>query len=846
MNPKHYDTTDPKHYSEFLRGTNINNNSDEKMSNITEIIGEYFIFSNTYLIETIKNFVYKHATKYNVTITDIRKQTNEFILTVDSNKTNKMFFYKQYNRRYFTDIDTSDVFFNIIDNNTNDKYKYDVNMTIFEYISLLNEMIKLYDKSFNINYNKTCVGEYQMGDDRYSSDNKAYVIEKFQDIKDSYLISQTNFFCKYYKLKDENDFVFLKPVFIGTYSNIGEAMFVYNICSDASGFNKTYENQLNNKGLKPYRSSELFKMMLDVFELISKKRIFALTVETRNPSYTKAYSLYYKHGFRPVFNILDTEKYNVLELSQGCIQTNADYLDCQQRSFSNILMLKTTDTDPRNYNYIKYYNDIFMSNATRNNKKIERISNSGKQLRYFFDTALSMAYRCSCVFDEFYTKNIKACTKIVNYITTYFEHNSGSNKTIFPFHWKDINGYIQLSLDKKSIGQMNLFHDAVLKNQGLFRLIACISNNFCDYSYIRESNLGSLDNTFQSIFYSDFRLRISISHMQFFVPTLKEVKTVYIECMNQKILYSKKYSLTFNIDPKKSIIDEILYALRRVKKDEFNKILDNFENVYTDKSYPIIFIPCTYKYECNIGANSNMIDHAVSMIFIKNKKRLYFYESQVLSDDNIVGMPEIVSGLLTLTKEIIINRTKDTYSVQKEVYELHRFKDPSSSESLYSKIQRSEADDTTGALCVLLSHLPLYACLLLPPSYGTILDSDEYIRFFVFMFTFYSIKMRTEQELKKETNPVLTNISVIFPYLFSGVYKMIENFNKGKRTNKLPMYKEDIDIEFELKKQTDLLDKNTLDLINKLFVIFYQNPNELPYILSKNLGTNIFKLKTTN
>ena len=283
MNRKHYDMTDPNYYSEFLRGTNINN-SDEKMSNITEIIGEYFIFSNTHLIETIKNFVYKHAKKYNVTITDIHKQTNEFILTVDSNETNKMFFYTQYNRRYFTDIDTSDAFFNIIDNNTNDKYKYDVNMTIFEYISLLNEMIKLYDKSFNINYNKTCVGEYQMGDDRYSSDNKAYVIEKFQDIKDSYLINQTNFFCKYYKLKDENDFVFLKPVFIGTYSNIGEVMFVYNICSDASGFNKTYENELNNKGLKPYRSSELFKMMLDVFEFISRKRIFALTVETRNPS----------------------------------------------------------------------------------------------------------------------------------------------------------------------------------------------------------------------------------------------------------------------------------------------------------------------------------------------------------------------------------------------------------------------------------------------------------------------------------------------------------------------------------------------------------------------------------
>jgi hypothetical protein len=106
--------------------------------------------------------------------------------------------------------------------------------------------------------------------------------------------------------------------------------------------------------------------------------------------------------------------------------------------------------------------------------------------------------------------------------------------------------------------------------------------------------------------------------------------------------------------------------------------------------------------------------------------------------------------------------------------------------------------------------------------------------------------MRTEQELKKEINPVLTNISVIFPYLFSGVYKMIANFNDYKDTNKLTTYRIDKDIENNLKKQTDLLDDNILLLKNELHKIFYENPNELPYELSKYLGTNIFKLKRTN
>ena len=855
MTAKYSNFEDPNlvDFFESIKPIKSNKTIDVKMSNTTEIIGEYFIFSNTYLIETIKNFVYNHAKKYKIIITDIHKQTNEFILTVDSNETNKMFYYSLYNRPYFTDPDTSNTFFNIIDNNTNDKYKYDVNMTIFEYISLLNEMIKLYDKSFNINYNKTCISEYQIHEDKYSSGIEDYLIEKIQDIKDSFFITQTNVFCKYYKIKDENDVVFLKPVFIGTYLNMAEVMFVYNICSDASEFNKTYENELNDKGLKPYRSSELFKMMIYVFELFSRKTIFALTVETRNPSYTKAYSLYYKFGFRPVFNILDTDKNNFLESSEGCIQTNADYLDCQQRSFSKILMLKTTDTNPLNYNYIKYYNDIFMSNATRNHNKIKRISNSGNKLRYFFDTALSMAYRCSCVFDEFYTKNITACSEIVNGITQYFEHNSGINQKFFPNYWKEIDGYIQISLYQQSIGKMNNLYDAVLKNPSLFRLIACVSRNFCDYSYIRENSLGQLNNDpkyrLPSIFYSDFRLRIHISHMLIYDSATKsynEVKNVYIQCMNQKILNTQTYSFEFNVDPKNSIKDEIQNALRKGYKGRFDNILDNFENVYTDDTYPIIFIPCSYKYECNIGANSNMFDHAISMVFVKNKKRLYFYESQVLSDDNIKGMPETVKGLSTLTKEIIINRTKDTSSVKTDVYELHRFKDSDTDESLYAKIQSSDADDATGSLCVLLSHLPLYACLLLPTSYGKLVDSDEYIRFFIFMFTFYSIKMRTEQELKKEINPVLTNISVIFPYLFSGVYKMIANFNDYKDTNKLTTYRIDKDIENNLKKQTDLLDDNILLLKNELHKIFYENPNELPYELSKYLGTNIFKLKRTN
>ena len=41
-----------------------------------KITGEFFLFVNTFFIETIKNFVYKYRLKNNIKITDIHKQTN--------------------------------------------------------------------------------------------------------------------------------------------------------------------------------------------------------------------------------------------------------------------------------------------------------------------------------------------------------------------------------------------------------------------------------------------------------------------------------------------------------------------------------------------------------------------------------------------------------------------------------------------------------------------------------------------------------------------------------------------------------------------------------------------------
>lgn len=832
-----------------------------------ESIEDLFIFSSGSLIETVRPYVdyyWDNIKNDKVKNDEVILKTNKFILDVITNiddiKNNNEDYFLYLNLPYVAPDPNN---FRYIQRSTMDEYyKYDYGTTLYQYILLLNKMIKLYDKSFNLNYNLTCVNNYNYA---FEDEGKTqpYDIEQTHNIENSFLITQTNILCKYYKVENDED-INIIPVFIGSYQNISDVLFVYNICSDITMFNKKFN--LQDFGLKVYKTLDLFELMLYFFQVDSKKDRLALLVETRNPSYSKAYSLYYKAGFRPMFNLLDTLNVNLLELAQNCIKTDINYKNCQKGTFNHILMMKTTDKFPLNDIFIKYYNDAFMSNKTRNTNKISRISqnNNGNKLRYFFDTAVSMAHRCSCIFDKYFTLNKICCEKIVDNITYYFTHNSDYNKNYFQVHWNVINLYEKDALYHQSIGQMTPLHVSFLNNPNLFRFISCVSNNFCDYTYVKSAKVNrdvklNLDKTLfpdlenYSMFYSDFTLTVGISEIMNTITNLNGSgsstfeKKISITFYNQNNIDTEKNCLEFNIknvkDIKDSLRDVLTSTNRVLSKKAFTDLLDKFENSYTDDRYPIIFIPCNLLYECNITGRSNNIAHAVSMVYVKNSKRLFFYESQVLSDDKFYGMIEIVKALSIVLKELIRIKTGDYNSVQDEVHELHRYKDPHTEESLYAKIQTDFSDDKTGALCVLLSKIPYFACNLFPTTSKKIEDSEEYIRFYTFMLTFYAIKIRKEQEILGEQNIVQTNISVVFPYMFCGVYGMIQNFNNKKKADGKTLFQEDIDIEKELDICTLFLRHNLSSLNNENAAVFELNKEELPYTMHKYMNNKIFTYK---
>ena len=801
-------------------------------------IEEHYIFCNSNLLQTLQKYVVKYyldEKNEQVDATNIFLKTNQFIINIDYIY-NKSVNYKNiqddYNKPYLDDSSYGHMF----KGNPSTEYNtFDTDMTVYQYILLLKKMMEIYENSFNIDYNETCLDKYISSSTEGGTLTKHYDYIPPRKIENSFLIGVQNLFCKYYKVTIEY-ITYMKPVYIGSYEMKKDSILIYNICSDINNFNKKHDVTVFQ--LKPYKTLDLFNSMVNLFQNDSLKHRIGLLVETRNPSFSKAYSLYYKAGFRPMFNILDTITENVLELAQNCINTDPQYIACQKGTFVNILMMKTTDPHPLNDNFIKYYNDIFMSHKARHSGKLARIRHDkkGYKLRYFFDTAIAMAYRCSCIFDKYFNMNKKICEDIVNLITQYFKSNNSENEKIFSTDWNNvINGYDVLSRYNISIGNVNNLYTSALNNPELFRFIACVARNYIDYEDIKDIILGSYYNQpysgIKATFYSDYTLSIKIDEYYFFSQSSTQ-KKIYIDFISQD---SSINNISFNFNSFNDIENE----LTKSQVTAFNTILDKFKNPYNNKNYSMVFIPCSISYNTNITGKSDSFNHAVSMLYIQSEKRLLFYESQILYDSNIRGIVEIVKCLSTTCKEIIRNRTGKHSSVQDEVHELHRFKDPDTNESLYSKIQSEVSDDPTGGLCVLLSKIPFFACNLLPIHYDFKIKSDN-IRFFTFMLTFYCIKVRTQQILTGETNIVLTNISVIFPYLFCGVHNMIKKFNIAKKKQK-SLSTEDQNIENTLENYKNILKDNISELSSVIEEIFIYNEEELPFLLGDAINSKMFK-----
>ena len=145
--------------------------------------------------------------------------------------------------------------------------------------------------------------------------------------------------------------------------------------------------------------------------------------------------------------------------------------------------------------------------------------------------------------------------------------------------------------------------------------------------------------------------------------------------------------------------------------------------------------------------------------------------------------------------------------------------------SLYAKIQQPYADDNDGVMCTILSYVTYIGCQLFKPE-PDFSNFFKKLQFYVWLLTFYSIQLKYKQNIKKLTDSLESNISIIFPYLSYGLHEFIENINNKKISMGLMSLQEDICVIEQLKINKDKLEKNIKEL-NDILNDFFSSKYEL-------------------
>uniref|UniRef100_A0A6C0I6J5 Uncharacterized protein n=1 Tax=viral metagenome TaxID=1070528 RepID=A0A6C0I6J5_9ZZZZ len=760
------------------------------MSNITNI-EEYYIYTNTNLLDTFHQLLIE-LTNSDFKVDQLLYNLDNYYIASKEYFDSSFFRNDKVNRKYYGVINDP-------------SYKYDLNMTIYQYLLLMKNCIDLYDRSFNIDYSTTCPYNIEYYFDIDNKMKKKYTIKKNNPDKTPDILKENNILCKYYKFVHNNRMC-IEPVFIGSHRIIGDLAIVYNICSNVDYIYNKY-------GIRPHTTSELFKSYQYFLE--SKFTTFALCVDSRNPSFTKAYSLYYKNGYKPMLNKIDTININLLAIIYGCdiAYEGAQYMKCMNNTFPLLLMMKSKDDSD---DYIKYYNSIFtderqVQRSLTNKLHISRIS-------YVYDTSLAMAYRCSCIIDKYYEKNLKMCTDTMNKFSMYFTNNNNKNALIYKSHWNTLNKGISEAIElDKTLPPADIRRGEwiknIINNQTLSRYILAVSkllpfdklNNItsgykiCDdvMSIVYEENniKGVMKRSFQINLITN-RSNVISNYIR--IPIFNDIENLGFDNIFNGLI---KY-----LEINNAYLQNNIYKY-------YNKYnMNNEEN-------NIIFLPCGINYITNIPGRTN-INHAVSFIYIKSEQRLYIYDSEVIKTDT--NFPNLYKLLSLLMKDVIKNIVSVpgmNNPVKNEVHDLSRLKDKKTNESLYIKIQKSWADDAyDGGLCVLLSKLPMIVCNILYNS--KIKNTSHYIKLYIWILTFYSIKKRNENDIMKINNPVQSNINIAFPYIFCLAYDYIKLLNDTIKID-TQFDKEDQIIEDDMKRIKTELGINIAELNNHLRYLFH-------------------------
>lgn len=719
------------------------------------MISEHYILTSSNLLKTIEYelkdyFNILNKTGIQVNNDNYLKYSNKYIFEHEN-------FYIQ-NKQYFDrNINYNSQCFISVNDSTN---TYG-DLTLHEYLLLIRNIMIIYDKSFNFDYTKTCPPN--------NSTTKLY------NISDNSVLNIENLYCKYIKFSNN-----IYPLFIGSYvlekTNM-DTVYIYNICSNT--------NETNLFLKTTYITNVLMKQMLKMFYIVTKCKTFALFVELNNPSFSKAFSLYYNLGFKPLIDTVETNE-SYIDKMLGCDASLSEYIKCKNLAFTKMLMMTSEDTTK---DFIFKYSTKF----TSKNQTLDR----GIQ---FYDSILAFSYRCSCILDKFLLKNKNLCESNINLLNYYFEKDSGKNQQIihkdnngFKNYFYNIDIYISQSNDPFSV--ISTFQKQIVNNNiSLYRFIGYLVNNIIPLDDVFNKNVRYVDPKFEFKLTEDINGNLSY-------------KLYSIETIDSLI---KNINITNN--NKNSFKDIETVLINEISKYNLNTNINQ-----NDK---LIFFPCGYYFISEKNSNKNVL-HAVSFVYNKIDEELYFYDPQNIDDrrskEDLFTFKCLTSIIKTILKK---NNCKVNATI-----DLTKYVDPKSKDKygnfkyLYAKIQNNFADDDYGTLCTILSHIPYVALNLIDTNKPIFKQLQTYIWFLFFS----SIILKQKQKINTPTVNLQSNIMTIFPYIYLNLYKLIKIYNQDNQ-NKT---QDDDDIFMKLQSNTNELTKNIFDLNNHLITVF-NDPSEIP------------------
>lgn len=645
------------------------------------------------------------------------------------------------------------------------------NLSLYNFLSLVNKMLTLHHNSFNIDYSKTC-----MSDTNIQIDTSIL-------IENNSLIFTENLYCEYDI--DNSDPIVLLMLNGSFDKDTKNIIYIYNVCSDTKNISKTKK-----------RTKDIFSEGIETISNMNPSLQFmVLFVEQNNPSFSKAFSLYYGNGFMPVINTLETENINILSRAIGCFIPNDI---CNYSTISKMLM-------------IKQYNSNFYDNY---GEGVIEINKPVKRGNKFYDSTLAFSYRCYCILDNYFTQNILTCQSFMENLSELFYINNKENtlvKNKFSYNYFDnINSYIVLAQNNRPN------YKFIEENVDLFRIIGTTNT-------INKTIL-SLDDFFDKlnppngnrVKTSKYRIRTSIIELftgNFaFEVELRGLDQVYrFNYDNGGIGYSPNYTSD------KKLLEYTVKSIIQNIKQTINLDLGlKNDTVFT-------FLPCTFGFDSKIDSSKN-IGHAVSFVHDNDNKILYFYDPGLISDRRTNEHKHVLKLLRKFVSELMIENGRSVSKYD----DLSRYTDGQGN-NLYCKIQQIVVDDPLSTLCVLMSSVP-YICLQFVKDYDPS-KTKKQLQFYMW-FLFFSAVIYRQKKIdggieEMEITKYQSNLIIVFPYIFIGVYNIIKDMLDDKVNSGTMLTQEDIKLRDEMSRQTESLSQNLINAMTDINSKVYST-NEIP------------------